>query len=89
MPIVNMHEAKSQLSKLVEAALRGEEVIIARAGNPVVRISPIERSEPRSVGGLEGTIDTETRAFLEEDLGEEWWGDAALPAAMPRRSIKA
>ena len=78
MPIVNMHEAKSQLSKLVEAALRGEEVIIARAGKPVARIEPIAQGGLRPVGGLEGTIDTETRAFLEEDLGEEWWGDSAV-----------
>lgn len=38
--IVNVHEAKTQLSKLIEAALRGEEVTIARAGKPVVRLVP-------------------------------------------------
>jgi prevent-host-death family protein len=37
----NMHEAKSQLSKLVDAALAGEEVIIQRAGKPAVRLVPI------------------------------------------------
>ena len=83
MPIVNMHVAKSQLSKLVAAALRGEEVIIARAGRPVVRIEPVQRSEPRPIGGLEGTIDAKTQAFLEDDLGEEWWGEASSPAPLP------
>ena len=39
---VNMHEAKSKLSALVERALAGEEVIIAKAGVPVVRLTPVE-----------------------------------------------
>ncbi|HWL70702.1 MAG TPA: type II toxin-antitoxin system prevent-host-death family antitoxin [Geminicoccus sp.] len=81
--IVNMHEAKSQLSKLVEAALRGEEVIIARAGKPVVRIEPLEPAGLRPIGGLEGTLDRQAVAFLEEDLGEEWWGDVPAPAEAP------
>jgi prevent-host-death family protein len=37
---VNMHEAKSRLSELVAAALRGEDVVLARAGKPVVRLVP-------------------------------------------------
>jgi prevent-host-death family protein len=37
---VNMHEAKTRLSELVAAALRGEEVVIANAGRPVVRLVP-------------------------------------------------
>lgn len=40
MTISNIHEAKSQLSKLIELAERGEEVIIARAGRPVARLVP-------------------------------------------------
>jgi prevent-host-death family protein len=41
MPISNIHDAKTNLSKLIEAALRGEEVVIAKAGKPVVRIVAI------------------------------------------------
>jgi prevent-host-death family protein len=41
MEIMNIHEARSQLSKLVERALEGEEVIIARAGKPMVRLVPV------------------------------------------------
>lgn len=37
--IANIHQAKTDLSKLIEAAERGKEVIIARAGKPVVRLS--------------------------------------------------
>ncbi len=40
--IVNMHDAKSQLSKLVERACAGEEIVIARAGKPAVRLTPVE-----------------------------------------------
>lgn len=41
MVMVNVHEAKTQLSRLLEAASRGEEVVIARHGEPVARLVPI------------------------------------------------
>lgn len=46
---VNVLEAKSQLSKLVKAALEGEEVIIARNGEPMVKLVPLR--QPRKLGG--------------------------------------
>ena len=42
MTQVNIHQAKTQLSKLIEQAEKGEEVIIARAGTPVVQLSVIK-----------------------------------------------
>ena len=51
MEIANIHEAKSQLSKLVEQAMNGEEVIIARAGTPMVRLVPIHPDASPRVGG--------------------------------------
>jgi prevent-host-death family protein len=57
MRITNIHEAKSQLSKLVERALEGEEVIIARAGRPVVRLVPVRDNEsPRKGGQWKGKV---------------------------------
>lgn len=54
---VNMHEAKSNLSKLVEAAASGEEVIIARAGKPAVEMIPVRKARgPRRPGLLAGKI---------------------------------
>ncbi|MEN8179065.1 MAG: type II toxin-antitoxin system Phd/YefM family antitoxin [Pseudomonadota bacterium] len=48
---VNMHEAKTQLSKLVDEVQSGEEVIIARSGKPVARLVPYEaRKTPRKPG---------------------------------------
>jgi prevent-host-death family protein len=40
--MVNIHEAKTQLSKLIQRALNGEEVIIAKDGSPVVKLTPIQ-----------------------------------------------
>ncbi|HEY2708760.1 MAG TPA: type II toxin-antitoxin system prevent-host-death family antitoxin [Caulobacteraceae bacterium] len=54
MPIVNMLEAKSSLSKLVEAVESGaeKEVIIARNGRPAARLVPIRRAEKRPLLGI-------------------------------------
>ena len=57
MKTVNMHEAKSRLSSLVEKALAGEEVIIARAGKPVVKLVPVSYSHrPRTPGRWKGKV---------------------------------
>jgi len=54
---VNIHEAKTHLSRLVERVEGGEEVVIARAGRPVARLVPIERrTRPRVLGSLRGQI---------------------------------
>lgn len=57
MTKVNMHEAKSQLSRLGKLAWAGEEVVIAKAGEPYLRLEPYRaRLEERQLGGLEGKI---------------------------------
>ncbi|MCZ7588598.1 MAG: type II toxin-antitoxin system Phd/YefM family antitoxin [Gaiella sp.] len=57
MTVVNMHEAKTHLSKLVERAAQGEEVVIAKAGRPVARLVPyVESDEPRKLGAWKGRI---------------------------------
>lgn len=57
MQIVNIHEAKTNLSKLIEKTSKGEEVIIARAGKPVAKLSPYqEKLKPRKLGLLKGKI---------------------------------
>lgn len=55
--IVNIHEAKTHLSRLVERVEGGEEVVIARAGRPVARLVPLDRrTRPRVLGALRGRI---------------------------------
>jgi prevent-host-death family protein len=55
---VNIHEAKTHLSRLVDRAADGEDIVIARAGQPLVRlVRYTERSEPRVPGTMAGRID--------------------------------
>jgi prevent-host-death family protein len=54
---VNIHEAKTHFSKLIEEVERGEEIVIARAGKPVAKLVPIEAEPPpRKLGFLKGQI---------------------------------
>lgn len=62
MPTINLNEAKAHLSRLVDAAVAGEEIIIARAGKPVVRLTPVDELAPRRPGIAKGRI---TEAFFE------------------------
>ena len=50
---VNMHEAKTNFSKLVEKALRGEEVVITRNGTPLVRLEPVAKPKALRPVGLD------------------------------------
>ncbi len=57
MLTVNVHEAKTQLSKLLEAVEAGAEVTIARAGRPVARLVALaDNRPPRRLGGLVGRL---------------------------------
>ena len=56
--IVNIHEAKTHLSRLVDRAARGESFVIARAGRPLVKVTAVEAPKaPRRLGFLSGQID--------------------------------
>ena len=57
MVIENMYQAKTHLSRLVDKALEGEDVVISRAGKPLVRLVPYEEiPEPLKFGLLKGQI---------------------------------
>ena len=59
MKTVNIHEAKTHLSKLVEEASRGEPFVIAKAGKPIVKVTALSApsgAQVRRVGFLEGQI---------------------------------
>ena len=57
MHIVNIHEAKTQFSKLVDAVMRGEEIVIAKAGKPAAKLIPITIEKPkRRFGILKGKL---------------------------------
>lgn len=64
MVTVNIHEAKTQLSKLVARAAQGESFVIAKAGKPLVKVTALDAPEvPRRLGFLEGEIE------VPEDFG--------------------
>lgn len=58
---VNVAEAKTQLSRLIDAAMAGEDIVIAKAGTPVVRLVAIAELPPRTLGFL--AIDAPDGAF--------------------------
>lgn len=61
MQTVNIHEAKTQLSKLIDQAVKGESFIIAKAGKPMVKVTKIDAPEPankKRLGFMAGQIST-------------------------------
>lgn len=73
--IVNVHAAKTNLSKLIEQAEAGEEVIIARNSEPVVKLVPVGRRKPKRVfGSMKGKISLPPEFFdpLPDEELEAW-----------------
>ena len=75
--VVNMHQAKSSLSRLVQRALEGEEVVIARNGEPLVKLVPVPKErKPRVPGRYKGKVwmapDFEFTDAEIEELFERW-----------------
>ena len=60
--VVNVHEAKTHLSRLLERVRQGEEIILAKAGHPCARLVPLEEQLPRTPGIANGRL---TKAFFE------------------------
>jgi antitoxin (DNA-binding transcriptional repressor) of toxin-antitoxin stability system len=78
MTTVTVHYAKTHLSKLIAAAERGEEVVIARGDKPAVRLAPLEPATKleRKPGRLRGLVAMDDRFFdpLPEDELRLWEG---------------
>jgi len=77
MLIVNIHEAKTHLSRLIDSVAKGEEVIIARAGKPTAKLSPITTlAHNRKPGSLKGKIKiaSDFNAPLPDDLLDQFEG---------------
>ena len=75
----NLYEAKARLSQLVQAALDGEEVLIARAGKPAVRLVPVSEQNPTTTGW--GTLNIDLEALdgaftpdIEQEVGKLFEG---------------
>lgn len=62
----NMHEAKSKLSQLVELAVLGEEVVIAKSGKPAVRLVPCKAQKERVFGQFIASDDFDSKEVNDE-----------------------
>ncbi len=67
---VNVHEAKTHLSRLLARVAQGEEVVIARAGKPIARLVPVELKSRRVLGRDKGLFEVpdDFNAPLPDDL---------------------
>lgn len=70
MRMVNIHEAKTHFSKLIDIVSHGSEILIAMAGNPVARLSPIQKKPKRQFGVLKGKI--KIAKDFDEPLSDEF-----------------
>ena len=80
MRTVNIHEAKTQLSRLVEQAANGEPFIIAKAGKPMVKVVAIDQpTEKRRIGFMEGqfNIPDDFDTMFEEEIIAMFYGQEA------------
>ena len=79
MAQINIHEAKTHLSQLLSRALLGEDIVIAKAGKPIVRLVPVEETrQDRILGEDEGlfTVPEDFNAPLPEDILSAFEGSA-------------
>lgn len=70
--IVNVHEAKTQLSKLLDRAHAGEEIVIAKNGEPFARLVPLAKPKPREPGLLKGKVEDAALGPLTPDELLDW-----------------
>jgi prevent-host-death family protein len=81
METVNMHEAKTHLSRLVEKAAKGEPFIIARAGKPLVKVVAIEDDSKakamRRIGFLDGQykVPDDIKTMFADEIEEMFYGE--------------
>jgi len=70
--IVNINEAKTHLSQLIERVRAGEEITIAKSGKPVAKLAPLSAPEPRRPGLLVGTVEGTFFDPLSEQELDAW-----------------
>ena len=79
MRTVNIHEAKTHLSRLVERAARGEPFIIAKAGRPLVKVVPLDTpaaDEKKRLGFMpEIQVPDDFDTMFEKEIDEMFYGD--------------
>ena len=75
MKPINIHEAKTHLSKLIERVEAGEEFVIARAGRPAARLVPLERvGRPITRGNLKISVPDDFNTMFEKEIETLFYG---------------
>jgi prevent-host-death family protein len=88
MKSVNIHEAKTHLSRLVERVQAGEEIVIAKAGKPAARLVPIERArKPVKIGGLKASapVPDDFNTMFEQEIEAMFAGIPRTTTARKRK----
>jgi prevent-host-death family protein len=86
MKTYNIHQAKTHLSRLVEAAAAGEEIVIAKAGKPMARLVAISAAgRPRVLGALAGKVQESDDCWAPDPELEALFYGSALDASARRR----
>ena len=78
MRTVNIHEAKTNLSRLVDGAAKGEPFIIARAGKPLVKVVPVDAPvKKRRLGFMKGqfTVPDDFDTMFQDDIEKMFYGE--------------
>jgi prevent-host-death family protein len=94
MKTVNIQAAKTHLSRLVEEAVAGEEVILAKAGRPLVRLTPfVAQQQPRQLGLFRGRVVESSDCWQKDTALEDGFSsgpvlpDSKAPRRSPRKSL--
>ena len=83
MRTVNVYDAKTHLSRLLESVEKGEEIVIARAGRPVARLVPVAAKSPRKPGGWAGQwvlADDWDSSVVSDQIADSFEAGPAFPA---------
>jgi len=80
LKVVNIHEAKTHLSRLVEEAAKGESFVIAKAGKPMVKVIRLDQDEPkpkRQLGFLKGKIQVpdDFDTMFQDEIEKMFYGE--------------
>lgn len=81
MKTVNIHEAKTHLSRLIEEAAKGEPFIIAKAGKPMVKVEPIAQKPQQRIGFMESQLEVpdDFDTMFAKEIEEMFYGGPIEP----------
>lgn len=82
MASISVYQARAELSRLIERALAGEEIVITRRGKPTVRLLPVEQAlPPRKPGALKGKLTLPESFFdpLPDDIIDAFYESKIFP----------